>query len=102
MKLIALLNPRSGVILGLPSGFSGSLPWKINITKAYTNHNELMVSIAFRNSFQFIFFVGSIPQKRKISRSTGLRKSVIVRSPLNTFAMYFPRGKASTNGQQET
>src|SRR5579859_5756779 len=53
-----------------------------------------MVSKAFKCSFQFISRLGSIPLKRKISRSSGAMKSNQVFSPLNTLAMYFPSGIA--------
>ena len=93
LKLMILLNARSGVWPGFPSGFRGSLSWNISIKKPYTNHSKLMVSMAFRNSFQFMPFRISIPEMRKMKRSSGFKaKSRNVFSPAKTLAMYFPRG----------
>src|ERR1700741_3686402 len=63
---------------------------------AYTNHKRLMVSIAFRNCFQFMLSLGLIPLIRKMNLSTGFIKSIKFFSPLKTFVMYFPNGQASS------
>src|SRR5262245_505610 len=66
----------------------------MSIKKAYTSHSILMVSIAFKNCFQFMLSLGLIPLILKINRSKEFIKSVKVLLPLKTLVIYFPSGYA--------
>ena len=87
MNEMQVLNARSGVCPGLPSGLSGSQPWQQSSTMPHTNQKRLTISRALRNCFQFISCSGLIPQSLYTHFSTGAMKSSHVRSPLYTLAM---------------
>ena len=62
MNEMQVLNARSGDCPGLPSGLSGSQPWKTSSSMPQKNQKRLTVSRALRNCFQFISCAGSMPQ----------------------------------------
>ena len=64
MNEMQVLNARSGDCPGLPSGLSGSQPWKTSSSMPQKNQKRLTVRSALRNCFQFISTAGSMSQKR--------------------------------------
>ena len=64
MNEMQVLKAKSGVCPGLPSGLSGSQPWHTSSTIPQKNQKRFTINRAFRNFFQSISSLGSMPQIR--------------------------------------